>query len=101
MMDREANTKLKEMIGQIAIDVNGDAAPNIMGRDLFLFAIENDGTLYPYGGVDWALANGCDKDSLNSCDEYWAYGSGEGCDSSSGGIYCAGRIQDDGWTMKY
>lgn len=37
-------------IGQLTIDVNGSAKPNVWGRDVFYFRIGNDGLLYPAGG---------------------------------------------------
>lgn len=37
---------------KIAIDVNGDRNPNIIGRDIFFFILGADGILYPYGSND-------------------------------------------------
>ncbi len=42
-------------IGQLSIDVNGNALPNVWGRDVFFFRIGYDGMLYPAGGDIFAL----------------------------------------------
>ncbi|MBE7710707.1 MAG: type II secretion system protein [Cyanobacteria bacterium SIG31] len=34
----------------LRIDVNGKENPNIIGRDVFVFALCEDGALYPFGG---------------------------------------------------
>ena len=74
----------------ILIDVNGKKGPNKFGRDLFRFALDNRGQIYPYGSIatsgkyfDWSVSNG-------------------GCASSgSYGFDCGGRIMDQGWKMDY
>ena len=38
---------------ELMIDVNGDKKPNTIGRDVFGFAVGNDGVLYPWGGRDY------------------------------------------------
>ncbi|MFA7658027.1 MAG: DUF6613 domain-containing protein [Candidatus Gastranaerophilaceae bacterium] len=74
------------------VDVNGLKKPNTMGRDIFLFKIAADKgiALYPNGGIKSSYWK-----SYNVCD----YGYNGGTDKR--GIYCAGRIMDDGWQMKY
>ncbi len=58
-------------IGQLTIDVNGKAKPNVWGRDVFWFRVGNDGLLYPAGGDKFAKMdqNGknmsCTKESRN------------------------------------
>lgn len=42
-------------IGDMYIDVNGPAKPNVWGRDVFAFRVGNDGLLYPAGGEKFAL----------------------------------------------
>ena len=49
----------------IAIDVNGDKAPNIVGRDLFVFGINADGKIifpYSYNYVERLMSNGWKMD---------------------------------------
>lgn len=36
----------------VIIDVNGTTRPNIVGRDIFVFALSSEGTLFPYGSQE-------------------------------------------------
>ena len=48
--------QLIEVAGELYVDVNTvDSKPNKVGRDSFAFYIGNDGTLYPFGGLDVSL----------------------------------------------
>ena len=98
------NTKFDEWVGSIYIDVNGLKSPNVLGRDAFMFALGNDGNLYPLGGTDWAIAFGCSNSGsgFGSCTDYWnSNSSNYACNSSSEGQGCAARIIDEGWEMNY
>lgn len=53
-------------IGQLTIDVNGSALPNVWGRDVFFFRIGNDGILYPAGGEKFELMD--DNGANMSCE---------------------------------
>ena len=89
---------------EIALDVNGPKGPNIVGRDLFVFYLENDGTLYPWGGADYAVYSdsSCAYDNLESCSGYWKNESSDvACTKSSEGNGCTARIMEEGWEMKY
>ena len=75
----------------IIIDTNGSYnGPNKMGHDVFLFTINEDSNMIPFGnnmGYDKIVnsANGCRKNNT-SC------GSGQ---------FCAARIIQDGWSINY
>ena len=43
-LDGEGHT-----VANVYIDVNGAEGPNVMGRDIFRFFLQDDGTLAPYG----------------------------------------------------
>lgn len=61
MSDAEAlasGTNLSKKVYDLVIDVNGSKKPNIVGRDIFGFAIGEDGHLFPYGGKDYAKYSG-------------------------------------------
>lgn len=78
----------KHHCADLFIDVNGLQGPNNYGRDIFEFAIVNDNgpALYPYGGnklADWQAFNGCNPPSHTQ------------------GVYCAGRVMQEGWKMNY
>lgn len=77
--------------GEITVDVNGHKKPNRYGRDIFEFSITKKGTLYPRGG---SLGTWTWKSAPNStitCTD----------SSTDGGIFCAGRIIEEGWEMNY
>ena len=79
----------------IYVDINGDANPNIMGKDVFKFIYwmkHNDHTSYsgkfiPYGG-DWSR-----NAIINTGEEY-------GCRKDKTGELCAALIMLDGWQIK-
>lgn len=83
---------LKQTCGSVIIDVNGvKKGPNNFGRDIFYFYLSNGkgALLYPRGGMD---------------DTSWWYNSGTPWTCSSTdfyGIYCAGRIFEEGLSMTY
>lgn len=94
----ERGGKLCTQQGDLIIDVNGIAPPNLIGRDIFHFIISDDGRLFPMGGLDYAYNSG---GGVTWRDYYWLY-SGKGCkDNQSYGNYCAGRIMEKGWIMDY
>ena len=78
----------------IYADVNGDAKPNIMGKDVFRFIYwikHYNNTLYsgefiPYGG-DWS------RDDLINADKSYA------CRRDKTGDLCAALIMRDGWEI--
>ena len=59
------------------IDVNGNASPNQMGRDIFSFVL--DGSDIVPGGVD---------NTYN-------------CNKAASGLTCAARVINDGWKITY
>ncbi|MFA7657900.1 MAG: type II secretion system protein [Candidatus Gastranaerophilaceae bacterium] len=81
----------KVCMATFRIDVNGLKKPNAWGRDIYLFSIDNTNgpILYPIGGTKyWPWKNsGC------------TYGYNGGTDKN--GLYCTGRIIDEGWQMNY
>ncbi len=95
-------TKLWEWNGNITVDVNGLKGPNIFGRDIFIYVLGNDGMLYPWGGIDWGVYNGCEYNK--PCVHYWNSGAvGWDCamTDKSQGVGCSARIMAEGWEMKY
>lgn len=76
----------------IYIDVNGDDAPNIIGRDLFYYELSTDGHLYPYGGEEWRLYNGVGNGENNITSL---------CKENLEGLYCAEYLERNGYKMDY
>lgn len=65
---------------ELMIDVNGDKKPNTIGRDVFGFAVGNDGVLYPWGGRDY---------DAYSKTGYW--------NSNTGNFSCKDITKVSGW----
>lgn len=88
-ISEEQNDKFKTL----AIDINGYKKPNILGKDLFLLAIQN-----PYGLTPYGFANGgkntfgakYEMDSLLESNP-------DGCRNS--GAYCLAYIMYNNWEM--
>jgi len=89
-----------QVCSYLHVDVNGqNKPPNIVGRDLFTFAVTNGhgAKIYPYGGSDY---NG--NPSGNGSHFKNADGSFASCYSGNTvGWSCAGRVIEEGWQMNY
>lgn len=66
-----------ESIGDLTIDANGAAKPNVWGRDLFLFKVGIDGMLYPAGSTTYS------KLAYGNTSNVW--------DSDSGSVPCLNK----------
>ena len=71
----------------MVVDVNGKQGPNILGRDLFDFVINNDGTIAVGGDVE-ELASDFSTNCGNTTTQS-TYGA------------CFAKILNDGWKMDY
>ena len=82
--------------GVVRVDINGADGPNRMGKDLFQFALYNDGTLRPWGAKGFYRSS--EKDDKV---KYWNVN--ENCDQ--GGVVdeltCAGSIFENGMKIIY
>lgn len=83
----------------ITVDTNGNNAPNIIGRDIHLFRMTDNGVIHPYYGayygrnavhIHW-------KTNPNLC------GSIDGSVSAqtTTGFGCTARIMEEGWQMNF
>lgn len=61
----------------ILVDINASGGPNTLGKDVFLFSMDPDKGLMPFG-----------------------YTSNSDCAINSNGWYCAAKIIKDGWQIK-
>jgi len=112
---KQLGGKMCRRVGTFYVDVNGKKAPNTYGRDIFSFAVGENGKLYPYGGKDYALFfNQADLSTNNS---YWknlsVMQNPNGCSGAvenglkkapsmgPNGIGCTGRVVENGWVMDY
>lgn len=70
----------------IVTDINGKQEPNILGRDLFDFVIDGNGTI-SVGNIDDAVSNF--TTNCTAATDITVYGA------------CIAKIMDDGWKMDY
>ena len=88
-------TPSKQIIGTVAIDINGTAKPNTGGKDIFLFSWFNDGSLKPVGSTGWnPFAPEIDDDNL-----HWT----KACNDKkvTSGWACAGSIFENNLKIIY
>ena len=87
----EANVNYTEQAATVYIDINGEAAPNIMGRDLFQFDLGVDGILYAYGDFNYSkYHNDIDFTTPET-----------GCLNARDGSYCAAYLIENNYNMDY
>ena len=106
---RAKNGKLLSIAGDIRIDVNGKKPPNAYGKDIYLFVLSSDGTLYPYYGLDYAIYVNYYLSDIKRSNFYWKNNSklcgeeGKKIDKSLTGVGqgCSARIIENGWSMDY
>lgn len=79
---------LSRAASEVFIDVNGNAMPNRLGRDIFCYELSADGRLYPIGGRDaQARINQTYNDPANNCIEK--------------GETCAAYLAENNYNMDY
>ena len=86
----------------IYVDINGFQKPNILGRDLFAFMVDNMGTLHAYGSKSVSVFP--NSGSLVMDIAYWKDDPST-CDVESttpmSGVGCSARIIEENWKMNY
>lgn len=89
-----------------ALDVNGGKGPNTWGRDTFYLVILRDGRVVGQASRAHAeaYAKAHSKDFKTVYDEYKQ--DSEKCnrnaqEDGTNGVYCSGRVIDEGWVMNY
>ena len=85
---RRGTSYLSRAALRIAIDVNGIASPNRLGRDIFYYELSADGRLYPLNSRDAsARANIGYVDPRNDC--------------TTVGNFCAAYLAENNYNMDY
>jgi len=86
----QKNSNYTNKAADVYIDINGEATPNIYGRDLFRFELGVDGILYPYHGHDYNSYNNRDEhlDPEAKCKDGYAE-------------YCAAYLMSNNYEMDY
>lgn len=86
----------------IGIDVNGSEMPNLVGRDIFMFILGQNGILYPYGSRAASLlaSDGTKKYTYTDTNEAGT----EACKTISSkidGSGCTARLIENGYKVDY
>lgn len=85
----------KQRIGYLAIDIDSDSdSKNIVGKDIFCFALYNDGSLRAIGSENW---NEGETSKLYTASE----GGCPNSTSSNYNAYCTGSIVENGYKVMY
>ena len=80
----------------LGIDVNGPAAPNVWGRDAFMFMIGNDGMLYPAGSLNYSIV------TLGNANGLWNVNNGAfGCINNTFTSGCTARLIENNYEVDY
>ena len=95
---RDNGGSLYQQFAEVIIDVNGDQAPNINGRDIFYYILGDDGILYPMGGKDERIfITGTFTDNDRNNIDTVCSTSGQ----TAYGITCAARLMLNGNKIDY
>ena len=89
----------------IIVDINGEARPNKVGRDVFHFSLSSKDGLRPWGynNINYSNDGGQDASSNfgTNLDRDILTGNGlYACNKASRGRWCAALIMADGWEIK-
>ena len=83
----------KQRIGFVAVDINGvNKGKNQIAKDVFGFALYNDGSLRPIGGANW---DGKNDEKTKTWRDTCAN------DSQKKDISCTASIIEQGYKIKY
>lgn len=83
----------------VYIDINAYKKPNRVGYDIYKFYLGQDGRLYPVGGLDVSMF---DSNGTSETSHSWQGSSADyKCNKAYKGFGCAGRIEDEGWKIRY
>ena len=85
--------RLSKPVALVVIDVTGNKKPNILGRDVFLYILNNDGYLFPYGGDAYNRYTDKNYDITKHCNPKSS--------DSNNGVACAARLAQNGYKMDY
>ena len=104
-----ADSSYRGQVATILYDTNGfDNRPNKLGKDLFIFLMDNNGSIIPKGGKQESEAytageepeGGGEESEGTSAGAYAWQGT---CDATTltDGVNCSGSIADNGWKVIY
>lgn len=85
----------------VYIDVNGSSMPNTYGRDVFAFALGEDGHLYPYGTVRAAELLSASNPSVQTWDNTSAGNACRCVGTRYTGLGCTARLIEHNYKVDY
>ena len=77
-----------DIAAKIGIDINGKKTPNIIGRDIFVFHLTEEGYLKPYGSGDFGESEVTETNCSTKV-------------TGTVGEHCAARLIGNGYKMDY
>ncbi len=93
------NLPYKRAIAHILYDMNGfEKEPNRLGKDIFIFVLDNNGSIIPRGGRTELKAYGTQNETTPRWQNSSTCGNGNTTDN---GEYCAGSVADNDWKVIY
>lgn len=97
-VDQVVGSPHKQFRGHVAIDINGTAKPNFVGKDIFAFLLYNDGSLRSVGSTNWREQNQIANTVLE-----WENGTRDKCNETTvtSGVTCAGSIFENNLKVIY
>ena len=99
-IDRDnVTTPYKGLIANIIYDMNGfEKEPNRLGKDIFLFRMDDNGSIIPWGGKAEMNAYPIENITTPQWEGSATCGNGNTTDN---GEYCAGSVVDNDWKVIY
>lgn len=90
----------------VIIDVNGTTRPNIVGRDIFVFMLSNEGTLFPYGSQETSAYVPAPNPTIPQWNAI--NNANGGCSDNNGNLpealdprTCTARVVESGYRIDY
>jgi len=93
-----STNRIKALCSNLYVDLNGNKLPNKYGRDIHIFALAQDGALYPWYGTEHSKSWG----PLWSTNPLYCGTAGvKSLPANVIGNGCTARIMETGWKMDY
>ena len=93
----------KGSVGIVYFDINGfKTGPNLTGKDVFVFTLDDTGVLVPFGGQE-AYIQGGNLGPVTGSNNvlYWPKSCQNGKTPGANSQSCTGAIADNGWKVMY
>lgn len=81
----------------VTIDINGKNGPNLIGRDLFFYDLDDQGRLVPSGSADWLS----ELSTQNKTSQASDCKNRQGAEDNYYNQYCSAYLMENGYKMDY